>query len=163
MTTAAENATKRRKTMRRSTITFISSLMLLVAIAVVGTTTGAKAQGQGRKARTCGLQTLKGNYAAMFNGTAFDVGPFASVGVVSFDGNGNVSATHHASFNGNPGVYTFAGTYDVDADCTGTMTTIHNPGEFEGHFYFVILDKGKEVLVIQQDPGSIFTATFKRQ
>jgi hypothetical protein len=149
--------------MRTTTITLISSLLLLMAIAIPGNAPGAKAQNQVRKARTCGLQTLKGTYAAMFNGVAFDVGPFASVGVVTFDGNGNVSATHRASFNGVPGVFTFAGTYEVEADCTGTMTTIHNPGEFEGHFYFVILDKGKEVLLIQQDPGSIFTATFKRQ
>ena len=149
--------------MRRPTITLFSTLMLLITVVVLGNPPTSTAQNQGRRARSCGLQTLKGTYGAMFNGTVFDVGPFSSVGIVTFDGNGNVSPTHRASFNGNPGVYPFAGTYEVDADCSGTMTTLHNPGNFEGHFYFVIIDKGKEVMVIQQDQGSIFTATFKRQ
>lgn len=149
--------------MRMLTITRISTLVLLMAVVILGTPPGSKAQSQGSKAKSCGLQTLNGSYAAAFTGTVFDVGPFASVGVVTFDGKGNVTATHHASFNGDPGVYTFTGTYEVNADCTGTMTTLHNPGNFEGHFYFVILNKGKEVMVVQEDPGSIFTATFKKQ
>ena len=151
--------------MRRLTVTHIATLMLLVAAVIFGNPPGSTARAQGHKtqARPCGLQSLKGNYGVLVSGTILDVGTFTSVGVATFDGNGNVTGSEQASLNGSPGLFTYAGTYDVDPDCTGTFTATFNPGAFEGHFYFVILDKGKEVMIVQKDQGTIITWTLKRQ
>ena len=151
--------------MRRPTITRIATPLLLGAVVLFGNWPVSTAQAQGHKtqARTCSLQSLKGTYGVLINGTIADVGPFTSVGVATFDGNGSITGYEQASLNGSPGLFTFAGTYGVDTDCTGSITATFNPGDFEGHFFFVILEKSKEVMVVQKDQGTIITWTLKRQ
>ncbi|HKA19488.1 MAG TPA: hypothetical protein VKN18_14455 [Blastocatellia bacterium] len=150
--------------MRRVVVTLISTLVLLIAISTFSNPPGSKAQDQGRR---CGLQTLKGNYGNIFNGTivppAGSPFPFSGVGVVTFDGNGNVTATEQASSNGFPLQITFDGTYVVNADCTGTITAIFNPGNFEGHISIVIVGNGNEAFGVATDLGSVVTNTLKRQ
>jgi uncharacterized protein YdeI (BOF family) len=91
--------------------------------------------------------------------------PFATVTLMSLDGAGNLSNKATVSLNGQIQQNIDSGTYNVNADCTGTMTiTIPNP-PFQLHFNLVVADlqgvQGKEFYFIGTDP-SVLTHTAKR-
>jgi hypothetical protein len=99
----------------------IFSLLFVLAV-VVTTTSTVYAQ--------CSNATLTGSYAFNHHGfgtrnskTGNEV-PFANVGVVTFDGAGNLSLTTTLVFNGSGGEFfgPVTGTYTVNSDCTGTVT-----------------------------------------
>jgi len=109
----------------------------------------------------CGNGTLTGNYA--FSNPGFttptksvtgEEDPFATVGVLAFDGAGNVSVSYTLAFKGkiSPGL-TGTGTYTVNPDCTGSISfpTIVD-------FNTVIIGGGAEVFGIETTPS--FTGTF---
>jgi hypothetical protein len=88
-------------------------------------TMDAKPTGSG-----CSDATLTGNYGFVFTGfnskrnnRASEL-PFDVVGVIAFDGAGNISASYTASFDG--GIFATttpdAGTYAVNSDCTFTIS-----------------------------------------
>ena len=68
--------------------------------------------------RACSNKTLKGSYGTYRTGST-GTGPLASLGILFFDGNGNVSGSQNISRNG---IFTFdnpiSGPYEVAADCT---------------------------------------------
>jgi len=77
----------------------------------------------------CSLETLEGRYAWFEQGTvvkpipAFPFPPpfpYASVGIATYDGEGNSSGHGMTNLNGVPVPGTFTGTYVVNADCTLT-------------------------------------------
>ena len=78
-----------------------------------------------RHEKGCTNKTLKGSYGSHRTGTT-STGPLASVGRISFDGNGNNSSVQNISRNG---TYTFdvelVGTYEVAEDCTGKFIDHH--------------------------------------
>jgi hypothetical protein len=132
---------------------------VLFALAVVVTTTSTVyAQ--------CSNATLTGNYAfnhhgfSARHGTPGNEVPFASVGVVTFDGAGNLSSTTTFVFNGSGGPFgPDTGTYTVNSDCTGTATD-----ETAGiHFNIVTVGGGAEVFGIQTDTGATTTIDAKKQ
>lgn len=109
----------------------------------------------------CTNATLTGNYA--FSNPGFttpshsvtgEEDPFVSVGVLVFDGAGNVSVSYTLAFKGkiSPGL-TGTGTYAVSSDCTGSMSfpTIVD-------FNTVIVGGGAEVFGIETTPS--FTGSF---
>jgi hypothetical protein len=73
--------------------------------------------------RACSNKTLKGSYGFYRTGTT-STGPLAAVGILVFDGNGNLSGSQSISRNG---VFTFdaaiSGPYEVAADCTAKFLT----------------------------------------
>jgi hypothetical protein len=101
--------------------------------------------------------TLHGTYMIHTSGTIVGVGPIASNGTLTFDGNGNVVNVFSASINGeiHRGV-TWTGTYTVNPDCTGT--SIVNGG----HADFVVMPDGSTYYVIATDPGFVFTGSAVR-
>jgi hypothetical protein len=122
----------------------------------------------------CSNATLTGTFA--YTVTGFLVapqfagpiaGPFASVGTQTFDGKGGTTATAAVSLNGNILRVTITGTYTVNADCTGSMTTnIYSqnpPTSLTGHLSFAIDDSGAEFRAIQTDPGVVVTGTGRKQ
>jgi hypothetical protein len=117
--------------------------------------------------KTCSNATLKGSYG--YTGTQFTIsppaiaGPFATVGRQVFDGQGNTTAAGTTSVNGNMVKVTFTGTYNVNADCTGSMTILVSPVSITGHYDFVIDDDGAEVRVIGTDPGAVGTVIVRKQ
>lgn len=78
-----------------------------------------------------------------------------------FDGAGNFSGSDTNSFGGAVSTYPVSGTYTVERDCTGTLN-VNLPG-FTITNNIVIVDEGKEILVIQTNPGTVVTGTMKRQ
>ena len=134
---------------------------LLFALTVVVTTTSTvHAQ--------CSNATLTGSYA--FNHLGFETRfhpptgnelPFADVGVLTFDGVGNLSVTTTFVFDGGGGqpFGPATGTYTVNSDCTGTITV---PDAFTT-FNIVTVSHGAEFLGIQTDIGVTNTIDGKKQ
>ena len=117
--------------------------------------------------RKCSSETLTGPFA--FTSTGFitvpqaEAGPFAIVGTQTFDGNGSASVAATVSQNGNIIPVTMAVAYAVNADCTGTFTAQISPVGITTHLFFVIDDNGKELQIIQTDPGVVVTGIARRQ
>lgn len=116
--------------------------------------------------RECTLGALKGSYgfqgAGFFNPDSLPpslpTGPASGVGVVTFDGAGNISATLTQSFNGTiiPRV-TLPGSYTVNADCTGSGRFVTGV-----QFDFVSAAGGSELYFVFTNPGSVVTGAAKR-
>lgn len=105
-----------------------------------------------------GNATLRGTYLVAGSGTIVGLGPISAVGLVSFDGHGNSTATYTASVNGtiNKGV-TVTGTYTVNPDCTATHS------ESDGSNYnYVVAPDGNTVTWIETDPGTVLSGTEVR-
>jgi hypothetical protein len=130
---------------------------VLFALAVVVTTTSTVyAQ--------CSNATLTGNYPFIYSGmnapghsvTGKNTFGNAAVGVFTFDGAGNVTASYTVVFNGHATSTSVpdTGTYTVNSDCTGTTTD----ATIDVHFNIVTVGGGAEVFGIETDEG--FTATF---
>jgi hypothetical protein len=114
----------------------------------------------------CNLETLNGRYGLTFNGfftrgavpaaiTAFT--PVTGGGVVTFDGNGNLSASEVVSIGGQVIPVNLPGTYTVNSDCTGSFTT---PA---AHLNLVIVHNGREILAVNTDPGNNVLDNFVKQ
>jgi hypothetical protein len=109
----------------------------------------------------CSNASLRGNYGFQFKGTVVGLGPIGGVARITFDGAGNFTQTDNVTVNGfaivpnRPG----SGTYDVNADCTGTQTL--NSGGRVTHTKFVIAENGKEVFDVVTDPNLVSTGGGK--
>jgi hypothetical protein len=108
----------------------------------------------------CSLATLKGGYGLTFsgygtNGAAFI--PAAGVGLVTFDGNGNLSASETVSNGGNVFPVNLPGTYTVNSDCTGSLTTAN------AHLNLVIVRNGREILAVNTQQGRVVVDNLIKQ
>lgn len=65
----------------------------------------------------CSNEALVGSYGTYRTGTTLD-GPIASVSIVKFDANGNMSIKQHTSRNGDLEFGKFTARIQVAADCT---------------------------------------------
>lgn len=104
-----------------------------------------------------GNATLHGTYIVSGTGTAGGA-PIAGVGEITWDGEGNTTATYTASLNGaiHKGV-TVTGTYSINPDCTGSHT------ESDGsHYDFVAFPDGHGTTWISTDTGAVVTGTTVR-
>ena len=113
----------------------------------------------------CTVRTVRGDYAIGFSGNVLNpvVGPVATLGVISLDGNGGFTINDTASFAGSLVDRVGAGTITVNSDCTGDATvtyTVGQPGR-TATFNFVILDGGREIMLISTTAGSVVTGTAK--
>jgi hypothetical protein len=116
--------------------------------------------------RRCSTETLEGCYATNISGSIVSNGPvgaLADVGVLTFDGDGNVSQVSTVSLNGTvlPGRIGM-GTYTVNPDCTGSLT-LHFPPAFESTSNFVIDNHGREIQLINTTAGRVLAGVAKKQ
>jgi len=135
-------------------------MKLLVSCALAAMTFLMAPQGLQATGARCPLQnaTLHGTYLVAGTGTIVGLGPISAVGEVTFDGQGNSTATYTASVNGtiHKGV-TVTGTYAVNLDCTGTHA------ESDGtHYNFVVTPDGNKVWWIETDAGVVLGGTEVR-
>ena len=117
----------------------------------------------------CTNATLTGNYAMIWSGFTTKKAPmgnevpWAGVGVVTFDGAGNVSAGYTTAING--AIYTAqtgAGTYTVNSDCTGSFAI--TSGDAAGTTAnLVILGGGVEVFGVVTQPANTLSFDLKKQ
>jgi hypothetical protein len=117
--------------------------------------------------RNCSTETLEGCYATNISGIVVSnapiLGPFADVGVLTFDGNGNVSRIGTTSMNGTivQGLQ-FMGTYVVNPDCTGSYT-LQLPGNISATSNFVIDNGGREIQIINVTNGRVLSGVARKQ
>ncbi|HYX17363.1 MAG TPA: hypothetical protein VE944_24015 [Nostoc sp.] len=114
-------------------------------------------------APSCNNATIKGSYGTKFTGTfAATSTSIAVVGLVQLNGNGNLQGTDAGSGNGT--IFTnrtLSGTYNVKQDCT--VQIIFTSSRDETIFLSgIIVDGGKEIFVLQTNPGSVITGTLKK-
>jgi hypothetical protein len=108
--------------------------------------------------------TLNDAYVVSFTGTAGgpifnnSTGPFAAVGRIVFDGNGNLQLTATTSIIGFiiPGSL-FTGTYTVNRDCTGTMRFATGSSHGVPTFDIVSTPGGRHISIIQTNTGTVIT------
>lgn len=115
-------------------------------------------------ARRCSVHTLKGSYGIKFDGQKIGAGPFASVSLVTFDGEGTYTTSEIGRFNGAPVQRTFTGPYTVREDCTGFLdfsSNLTNPPH-EAHGDFVIVDGGQEFFVVDSEDGWVADGVGKK-
>jgi len=106
----------------------------------------------------CSNGSLQGSYGFQLKGTIVGLGPIGGVARLTFDGAGNFTQTDNVTINGFPIVPNRpgSGTYNVNADCTGTQTL--NSGGQVIHTTFVIAENGKEVFDVVTDPHLVITS-----
>jgi len=92
---------------------------LIVALASCGILCEGQAFGQGNQ--TCKLQDLQGTYGFTLKGDnlARGVG-YIVAGILTSDGSGNITGSGKQTVGGQVSDAAFTGTYQLNADCTGT-------------------------------------------
>lgn len=121
----------------------------------------------------CSNETLAGRYAVI--GDGFVSGgpppaplvPFATVSLMTMDGDGNLSNDVTRSINGQISRGVDYGTYTVNADCTGTMTISTPTAPFPLTFDIVVANlrgaqRDSEFYFIATNPGGAVASTAKR-
>ena len=136
-------------------ITFVRP-MLLISFALLLASLVPEAS-----ALQCTTATITGSYGFTFSGFTKDHGmtvPFAGTGASTSDGAGNISGTITLSSNGHIATGPYTGTYVVNPDCTGTLTSTSGGANVS----FVIVGGGKETLGVATDPGETWTIDSKK-
>lgn len=118
---------------------------------------------------TCTTAAIKGSFgfetSGVFLAGAPATGAVAFIGelnlTLSPTGEGLISGNVASSEGGTFSEETVTGSYRIGRDCTGTATITPN-GLSEMHFTFVVVDHGKEMLVIQTDANTIVSGTLVR-
>jgi|SRR5215813_4258491 len=112
----------------------------------------------------CSDATIAGTYGFTFAGfnktTPTRTVPFDGVGVATFDGVGNVSATFTSSLNGEISKgNTYSASYSVNSDCTGSFVGREGGDNFD----FVVLHNGAEILAVDTSEGETIILNLKKQ
>src|SRR5215469_4126024 len=138
------------KTMKRSILGVAFPLALTICL---GVSPASADDNSG-----CTNATITGSYGTLLTGTIVGFGPIAQVGIATYDGAGHWSRTETTNLNGNTfPPETIAGTYNVNANCTGSTQ------DEQGHAStFVIINHGKEILVLVTDNGVVLTVDQKK-
>jgi hypothetical protein len=113
----------------------------------------------------CSVATLHGSFGVTFTGTANTPGgPSQRGGIarVVFDGRGNLVGKASSVADGAVFLRTFAGTYTVAADCTGSISQMFTDAlDGRATFDLVIDDDGREFrTVVTPPPGTPNPATL---
>jgi hypothetical protein len=133
---------------------------LLIACLVL-LATGNYAHAQSEDA--CTAQSIQGGYGFRVTGDNVALGAkFAIVGRFAADGQGHFEGIATESVSGQVGRTTFIGAYIVNADCTGAARFLF-PNGVAATLDFVIVENGKEVLIIDSDQGTVESGVAKKQ
>ncbi len=117
----------------------------------------------------CAVANLNGSYGYVLTGTFYDntnaLQPFSSAGLLTADGQGNLtSGTETDAIQGTsvPGV-TYTGTYTVNSNCTGTFTQNADLVGGPFNYAFVITDGGNGLQIVEADDGAQIAGTARKQ
>jgi len=130
---------------------------------VINTDSGAVAQGftLAQGVVTCGLTGKKATFASNLFGKIVGVGPVAYVAQVILDGKGKVTGSGTFDVNGTIVPAPITGTYTEKGDCTGTLK-ITPSGLGTTNFTFVVVNVGKEILLLETDSNTIVAGNMQK-
>jgi hypothetical protein len=140
----------------------VGMTMLLIVLAGLSLLT---APPSAPAAKGCSNATLRGSYGLHATGTVLDVGPFAAVGVFSFDGSGHLVGTLTSRINGNTlSRGSLTGTYSVTSDCFVSDRWEFASGESSEH-ESVIVDRGNGYFILNTTAGApnVISGTAQKQ
>jgi hypothetical protein len=113
----------------------------------------------------CSNRTLRGSYAFNIEGTIL-AGPnrllLRGLAMTRFDGRGGLSQVDFTTINGAPTGTEWRsgwGTYELDADCTGTMEIIQSDGGPTLRLRLVVSDRGRTIYNIVEGNSTGATGT----
>jgi hypothetical protein len=108
--------------------------------------------------KPCSNNTLRGDYAGTVEGVVLPAPgvsfPIRGVVMAHYDGAGNFTQVDHIVFNGIPPATEWTpggGTYQINADCTGTAHIDTSTGGFV-NLALVVTHDGKELRVVVTAP-----------
>jgi hypothetical protein len=114
--------------------------------------------------QSCTNANITGPYGYTISGLVFSNGgfvPVAESGSVTADGKGNLTGSGTFSQGGQIQSQAFNGTYTVNSDCTGTVTTTDSTGP--SHFTIVAVNNGQQILFIESDPMFAVSGSANQQ
>jgi hypothetical protein len=156
---------RRNLFLRRAIPVGAATLMATLALTVPR---GLTANEDGR-GRVCSNRTLRGDYGILVSGIA-PTGPtqteqFVGTALRTYDGRGNFThiANTHGQISGTVVDSQQSGTYEVNADCTGTATLFIPGVPFPIVSSFVVVDQGRVVdEAVMSPPPNLVTAVQRR-
>ena len=166
---AAQAIAQRGRKNRLRTAFTATGLLIAGCAVLLGQQGGAQSEragdaGSSSQAR-CSNRTLRGSYAFNIDGTIL-AGPnrllLRGLAMTQFDGRGNLNQVDFTTING---VATGAdwrsgwGTYELNADCTGTMEVIQSDGGPTLHIRLVVADHGRTIYNIVEGNSTGATGT----
>jgi hypothetical protein len=111
---------------------------------------------------TCTNLGVKHAYATELTGIVLAVGQVALVGQVTLDGKGSLTGTETLSLNGAiTSSVPVTGTYQINSNCTGSAA-ITPRGLSTMNVNIVIVNGGKELMVIETDANTIVTGALQQ-
>jgi hypothetical protein len=111
----------------------------------------------------CSAESLTGAYGFQLNGSFIPAGiSYATTGRFVSDGHGSVTGSVVESVNGNISAGSFTATYTVADDCTGVAVFKFDRG-IQTQISFTIVSGGREVLLMDIDPGTVEIGSAKKQ
>ena len=114
----------------------------------------------------CTIHSARGTYGFALLGTLPIAGLVSTGGATTFDGQGNQSGKFTVITSVSVEQFTFAGTYTVNSDCTGTATLIISPPLFGAgtvHLRAVGTNNNTELKWLVTDPGIFVAGTLTKQ
>lgn len=141
--------------MRFNGTQFVRAIPVVIGMGValtLGLSTARDVTANGNTHRhECSNDTLRGDYGFTVDGQIL-AGPrqglLRAIGVAHYDGDGGSTQVDFATINGIPTGTDWrpgTGTYDINADCTGTGQLNFNDGSPSLHLRIVVVDSGREV------------------
>ena len=114
------------------------------------------------------VKDVRGSYGFSFQGQIVGVGPVGAVGLITADGEGNVTdAVRTISINGVPVTQTFTCSITVDPDGTGSAVCPLDdplPGTPPVEtFDFVLEDKARSFRIVGTTPGIVVVGSGREQ
>ena len=116
----------------------------------------------------CELASLQGTYIyaddgfVTGGGTSTQRSPFAQAGVEVYEGDGTMSGSVTANSNGAVSRASYDGTYTVDDDCAGTITS-GSEGEDPLHFAIYVDPSGDQFAFVRVDADVVNAGYARRQ
>ena len=142
----------------------------MVAVAVITTAYAAQVvyPGGSAEAAGCGNGSLSGSYGFSISGTVIHppsggMEEIVGVAMTHFDGDGNLTQVDnvHGSLSGTITDRSATGTYEVNPDCSGTMT-LSVPGvPFPITLRIVVVDQGHELRTAVMGGPNLVTSIGK--
>jgi len=140
--------------------------LLITGLAFHASAGRSVAKGDEKDGRRCTEHSAKGTYGFALVGSFSAIGPVATSGTTTFDGEGHDTGKFSVTTFGATQQFSFSGIYTVNSDCTGTATLNISPSIFGYsviHFDAVGANEEKEIKWLITDPGIVIAGTLTKQ